>query len=161
MTRLAFSHVAISCQDPDAVERFYSTHFGFKRARVYVPGPDQVVMLKAHGVYLELFHATQPAPAPPAAGAGPEHPGWRHVAFLVDDLTEKLAQMGQEARITLGPVDMSDLVPGMHVCWLADPEGNIVELNQGYRDQEDLPEPALAGGRQGRTVGRSAGGRKV
>jgi glyoxylase I family protein len=147
VSSLVFSHMAISCSDPDAVERFYSKHFGFRRARVYAPGPGQVVMLKAQGVHLELFHATEPALAPPAGGAGTEQPGWRHLAFLVDDLSGKLAEMGGEARITLGPVDMSDLVPGMHVCWLADPEGNVVELNQGYRDQEDLAEPAGAGAR--------------
>ena len=167
MTRLAFSHVAITCQDPEAVERFYGKHFGFKRARVYAPGPGQVVMLKAHGVYLELFPSTQPAPVAPATGAGPEYAGWRHIAFLVDDLDAKLAQMGGDARVSLGPLDMSDLIPGMRVCWLADPEGNIVELNQGYRDQADLvaaaPAPAAsrragANGKPLRRRGQTAGG---
>src|SRR5258708_16866269 len=129
MTSLAFAHVAIACQDRDAVERWYMKHFDFKRARVYAPGPGQVVMLKAHGVYLELFPATQTAPAPPVGGAGPEYPGWRHIAFLVDDLEAKLAQMGDEAKITLGPIDMSDLIPGIHVSGLAHPDASIVHPN--------------------------------
>lgn len=139
MTRLSFSHMALVCQDPIAVERFYTAHFGFRRARVYAPGPDQVVMIQAEGVYLELFPATGAAPAAPVGGAGPEYPGWRHLAFLVDDLDAKLAQMGDAAQLTLGPLDMSGFVPGMRVCWLADPEGNIVELNQGYVDQHNPP----------------------
>ena len=48
--------------------------------------------------------------------------------------------MGNDARITLGPVDMGQFVEGMRVCWIEDPEGNIVELNQGYVDEENPPE---------------------
>jgi glyoxylase I family protein len=136
---MTFSHVAMSCNDPIAVERFYTKHFGFARARVYAPGKDQVVMIKRDNMYLEIFPATKEAPAPPAGGAGPEYPGWRHIAFLIDDLDAKLADMGDEADVTLGPVDMSEFIPGMRVVWLADPEGNIVELNQGYVDEENPP----------------------
>lgn len=139
MALLTFSHVALTCKDPLAVERWYTRHFGFRRARVYLPGKDQVVMIKSGNVYLELFPATKDAPMPPAGGAGPEYPGWRHLAFLVDDLDAKLAEMGADARITLGPLDMGGLIPGMHVVWIADPEGNIVELNQGYVDEENPP----------------------
>jgi glyoxylase I family protein len=35
---------------------------------------------------------------------------------------------------------MSEFIPGMKVCWLADPEGNIYELNQGYKDEENPPQ---------------------
>jgi glyoxylase I family protein len=139
MAVLPFGHVAIACKDPIAVERFYTKHFGFARSRVYAPGPGQVVMLRAGDISLELFSSTQEAPAPPVGGAGPEYPGWRHIAFLVSDLDAKLAEMGADARITLGPVDMSEFIPGMRVAWVADPEGNIVELNQGYRDEEHPP----------------------
>ncbi len=34
---------------------------------------------------------------------------------------------------------MSGLIRGMHVVWVADPEGNIVELNQGYVDETNPP----------------------
>ncbi len=139
MPTQAFHHVAISCKDPIAVERFYTKHFGFTRARVYVPGPGQVVIIKSGTLAIEIFAATADGP-PPVGGAGPEYPGWRHIAFLVDDLDAKLREMGDEAHLTLGPIDMSGLIPGMRVCWLSDPEGNIVELNQGYVD-EDLPPP--------------------
>ena len=136
---MTFSHIAMSCKDPLEVERFYTKHFGFERARVYAPGKDQVVMIKRDNVYLEIFPAPQKAPAPPAGGAGPEYPGWRHIAFLIDDVDAKLAEMGDDAKVTMGPVDMSQFIPGMRVVWMADPEGNIVELNQGYVDEENPP----------------------
>jgi glyoxylase I family protein len=139
MPTLTFSHVALACQDPLAIEQFYVKHFGFSRARVYLPGPDQVVVIKSGAVSLELFPAKEPRSAAPAREDGPWSPGWRHIAFLVDDLDAKLAAIGSEAEITLGPVDMGGFIPGMRVAWIADPEGNIVELNQGYVDEVNPP----------------------
>jgi glyoxylase I family protein len=135
--------VGLSCTDPINIERWYTKHFGFTRGRVYAPGEGQVVMIQAGGVYLELFSSTEERPAPKVEGAGQDYSGFRHFAFLVDDLDAKLAEMGDEARITLGPLDMSEFIPGMRVAWIADPEGNIVELNQGYVD-EDSPPPLPA-----------------
>ena len=133
-----FNHIALNCQDPIAVERWYTKHFGFTRKRVYLPGPGQVVVIGTEGLALELFPAKGDAPRPEKDG--PEVRGYRHFAFLVDDLDAKLQEMGEDAKVTLGPLDMGDFIPGMRVAWIADPEGNIVELNQGYRD-EDSPPP--------------------
>jgi len=57
----------------------------------------------------------------------------------VDNLDAKLAEMGSDARITLGPLDMCQFIAGMRVAWIADPEDNIVELNEGYVDEENPP----------------------
>jgi glyoxylase I family protein len=70
---LHFSHIALACKDPLMTERFYSKHFGFRRARVISLGQEQIVFLKRTGVYLELFQARGEAPLPPAGGAGPEY----------------------------------------------------------------------------------------
>jgi glyoxylase I family protein len=139
MATLPFAHIGLSCKDPLAIERFYTKHFGFQRARVYAPGPGQVVMIKAGALYLELFNTTKDAPVPPPGGAGQEYVGWRHIAFLVDDLDAKLAELGEVAPITLGPLDFGQFVPGMRTAWVADPEGNIIELNQGYVDEANPP----------------------
>ncbi len=136
MATLLFFHVAISCKDPLAVERFYVEHFGFKRARVIPLGAEQVVFLKSGDVYLEIFQAQEDAPVPPVGGAGPKYPSWRHIAFLVDDVDTKLAEMGNDAKITLGPVNFDEIIPGWRTAWVADPEGNIVEISQGYVDEE-------------------------
>jgi glyoxylase I family protein len=132
-------HIGFNCEDPLAIERWYARHFGFERLRVYLPGPDQVVVIGNGGVALELFPATGEAPGPRGENDGPTHPGWRHIAFLVDDLDAKLAEMGEDAKPTLGPVDMSAFIEGMRVVWISDPEGNIVELNQGYTDETNPP----------------------
>jgi glyoxylase I family protein len=139
MASAQFLHVALNCKDPIAIERFYTKHFGFKRGRVYDPGPNQVVVINAGSLSLELFSAVGEAPTWPAGKTGPEYSGLRHLAFRVDDLDAKLAELGNSVKIDLGPLDMSQYIRGMRVAWVADPEGNILELNQGYVDEDNPP----------------------
>jgi glyoxylase I family protein len=140
MTTLVFSHMALSCKDPLVIERFYTQYFGFQRARVVPIAEDQIVFIKSGTIYLELFRASKDAPVAPSGGIGPEYPGWRHLAFTVDNVDARLAEMGKDAIITLGPVNFDDIIQGWRTAWLADPEGNIVEISQGYSDQEHPPQ---------------------
>lgn len=139
MVAARLAHVALACDDPLAVEQWYTDHFGFVRTRVYDPGPEQVVMIRQGELELEIFKADRPRPDGPPTEAGPLYPGWRHIAFVVDDLDATLAGLGPGAPVTLGPLDMSTYIPRMRVAWVADPAGNIVELNQGYVDEVDPP----------------------
>ncbi len=137
-----FSQVALTCQDPIATEKFYSQYFGFKRARVApLPDGDQIVFLKMadSAFYLELFKAKEPSPVPPPTNDGPQYPGVRQLAFKVDSVDAKLAEMGEDAKITLGPLNFDDYIPGWRTVWLADPDGNIVEISEGFVDQDDPP----------------------
>ena len=136
---MVFSHIAITCKDSIAVERFYTKYFGFKRARVIPLGDAQIVFIKSGNVYLEIFETKdgRPVSAPEKDGYG--YVGWRHIAFQVDSVDAKLTEMGKDARITLGPLDFNDFIPGWRTVWVADPEGNIVEISQGYVDQDNPP----------------------
>lgn len=136
---MAVHHMGLVCRDASAVEAFYTRHFRFQRARVVGSGDGQVVFLKSGDFYLELFHASANSPAPASGGAGPEYPGWRHLAFKVDDVDATLAAMGPDARITAGPMSFDDFIPGWRTAWVSDPDGNIVEISQGYVDQQDVP----------------------
>jgi glyoxylase I family protein len=140
---VGFHHVAISCADPNATEHFYSRHFGFERARVIPLGETQIVFLRAGSIYLELFQAEGERPDGSQITAdGPHFPGWRHIAFKVDSVDTKLAEMGDDARITLGPLDFGDFIPGWRTVWVADPNGNIVEISQGFVDEVNPAPPA-------------------
>lgn len=136
---LVFSHVALNCRDPLATERFYTRHFGFRRARVIPLGEEQIVFLKAGSVYLELFQAKGDPPAPELEKDGPGYRGVRHLAFQVDDVAATLAAMGSDAVVTLGPLDFDSFIPGWRTVWVADPDGTIVEISQGYTDQDNPP----------------------
>ena len=136
-----FHHMGVVCADMAATERFYSTHFGFRRARVIpLGGGDEIIFLKSGAVYLELFRAKEANPAPAATGTGPDHPGWRHLAFKVDDVDVTLAAMGADARITAGPMGFDAFITGWKSAWVADPDGNIVEISQGYVDEGNPPQ---------------------
>lgn len=135
MAALTFHHMAIACKNLLTIEQFYAKHFGFQRARVIPVGDTEILFLKSGDCYLELFQAKEDAPVPPAGQDGPWYPGWRHIAFKVDDVDAKLAAMGADAQVTLGPFSFDDFIPGWRTVWVADPEGNIVEISQGYVDQ--------------------------
>ena len=134
-------HLGLVCRDIRAVEDFYTRHLGFSRARAFGSGPDEIVFLKADGFHLELFVATEPSPNAPATGAGPAYPGWRHLAFQVDNVNRTLAAMGDDARVTAGPMSFDAFIPGWRTVWVADPDGNIVEISEGYVDQPNPPVP--------------------
>lgn len=144
MAAMTFSHVALSCRDPLATERFYTQHFGFARARVIPlgdgPDADQIVFLKSGSVYLELFRAEGDSPLGVQTGDGPHTVGVRHIAFQVDDVDATMAAMGDAARVTLGPLDFGAFIPNWKTVWVHDPDGNIVEISQGYVDQENPPQ---------------------
>jgi glyoxylase I family protein len=132
--------MAISCNDPIVTEKFYTRHFGFKRARVIPLGETQIVFIKLGEMYLELFQADEQRPTPQAVADGPHYSAWRHLAFQVDDVDAKLAEIGPKAEITLGPLDFDAFIPGWRTVWIKDPDGNIVEISQGYVDQPDPPQ---------------------
>ncbi|HEY9783033.1 MAG TPA: VOC family protein [Leptolyngbyaceae cyanobacterium] len=142
MTLQIFSQVALTCFDPIATEEFYTKHFGFKRARVApLPDGDRIVFIKMgdSAFYLELFKAKEERTLPPPTNDGPQYPSVRHLAFKVDNVDAKLAQMGADAKITLGPLNFDDYIPGWRTVWIADPDGRIVEISQGFTDQDDPP----------------------
>ncbi|MHC5828004.1 MAG: VOC family protein, partial [Nostoc sp.] len=59
--------------------------------------------------------------------------------FQVDDVDAKLAEIGNDAKVTLGPLNFDSFIPGWRTVWVSDPDGNIVEISQGYVDQENPP----------------------
>lgn len=139
MTAARFHHIGVACADPIATERWYTRHFGFTRARVVPLEKGQIVFIKRGDLYLELFRATEDGTRTPPGGAGPEYPAWKHLAFQVDSVDDVLAGMGADARITLGPADFGAFIPGWKTAWIADPDGNIVEISEGFVDEEHPP----------------------
>jgi glyoxylase I family protein len=140
--KVAFSHIALNCQNMAITEAFYTKTFGFKRTRVFEigenPGDAQIVFLKLGEVYLELFAADGDSRA--HSNDGPSQAGViRHLAFQVDDVEAMLAKL-DNPDVTLGPITFDDFIEGWKTAWLRDPDGNIVEISQGYKD-----DPALIG----------------
>jgi glyoxylase I family protein len=130
----AFHHIALNCRDIDATEAWYSRHFGFVRGRSIPLGDMKIVFIHLGDFYLELFQAGASDPVP-GQGDGPSTAGLiRHLAIKVDDVDAVLAGMGEEAHVTLGPLDFDAFIPGWRTAWVVDPDGVIVEISQGYVD---------------------------
>lgn len=126
-------HLALNCRDRFAQETFYTRHFGFRRARVIMPGqPGEFVMLRLGSLCLELFGA----PGQPADQGGGEQPvGFKHLAFEVADMESTLAGLRADGVVPDRVIDAGENVPGMRICFFRDPEGNILELMQGWHDE--------------------------
>jgi len=138
---MMFHHLSLNCNDLLVIERFYSKHFSFQRARVIdLPDGRQIVFLRGGGVYLELFPAQGERPASPDTNnEGLLYPGVRNFSFQVDNVDAQLAAMGDAARITFGPLSFDAFIPGWRSVWLADPEGNVFQVTQGFTDQDNPP----------------------
>jgi len=136
----SLSHISLTCDDPIAVERYYTKHFGFRRARVVDMGQGaQVVFLRGAGTVLELFHGVRPNPLPPAQDDGYPWSGVRNISFEVDDVDRKIAEMGSDALVTFGPLSFDAVIPGWRSAWLRDPTGNIIQITKGFTDQQNPP----------------------
>src|SRR3954454_17473441 len=119
-------HISLTCGDPIAVERYYTKHFGFHRARVVPIGDAQIVFIRNGDFLLELFQATQENPLKPPKNDGYPWPGVRNFSFEVDDVEAKVREMGDDARVQSGPMSFGDFIPGWRSTWLVDPGGNLI-----------------------------------
>lgn len=140
-----WSHAALNCADLERTEAFYTTHLGFRRVRTVPLEGSQIVFLRSGEVLLELFEVDG-APAR-AAGDGPATPGTvRHLAFQVDSVEEVLGSLPDSVPRTLGPLDFDAFIPGWRTVWVSDPDGVVVEISQGYADEDQPPTTPHNGG---------------
>lgn len=58
----------------------------------------------------------------------------RSAGFHSVDAT--LAALGADAWVTAGPMNFDQFIPGWRTAWIADPDDRIVEITQGFVDQE-------------------------
>ncbi|MCX6635646.1 MAG: VOC family protein [Acidobacteria bacterium] len=134
MIKTSFAHVGLNCRDISITAAFYTKHFGFEVVRVVPLGKARIVFMKSGSARLELFEAKGRAAA--VKGDGPTEPGFRHMAFSVPNVEAKLKEMGKDARVTLGPAYFDAFIKGWGAAWIRDPDGRIVEISQGYKDEK-------------------------
>jgi glyoxylase I family protein len=131
----AFNHIAFRCRDIAKEEAFYTKHFGFKRSRTFNKGtPGEFFMLKLGSIRLELFPPD--AGKPIAAKSADDSHGFLHLAIEVPKLEPVIAALTADGIECGNIIDCSKHIPGLHICFFHDPEGNRVELMQGYKDEE-------------------------
>ena len=131
----AFNHIAFHCRDIFAQEKFYTKHFGFKRSRTFHPSqPNEFFMLKLGTVRLEFFTSGKTGPG----DRGGEQPiGCKHLAFDVPKIEPILEALRADGIEPDPIIDCSKVADGMCIVFFRDPEGNIIELMENYRDETD------------------------
>jgi catechol 2,3-dioxygenase-like lactoylglutathione lyase family enzyme len=84
------------------------------------------------GPTLEIFEYDPSLAHPPTLA---NRPGFAHIAFVVPDVDAARAKMIDEGAAPVGDVVTTQTTDGRRVtwCYVADPEGNIVEL-QAWSD---------------------------
>ena len=114
----AFAHANISVRDLDKARAFYGGLLGLKE----IPRPP----FDNPGVWYEIgdvqIHLSVRDLPPSQEGPGPGRP---HLAFWVDDpetVVGRLRQAGVFVR------DVPENASGYHQLFIADPDGNVVEL---------------------------------
>lgn len=124
-------HIAFNCRDRLASEAFYAKHFGFRSARVFNAGKtDEFVMLRLGATCLELFGTN-------ATGTGGEQAvGFKHLAFEVPKLEPAIAALSADGIAVDRIMELPHLAPGLRICFFKDPDGNILELMEGWQDEE-------------------------
>lgn len=136
----SIQHLAMTCKDAIATERFYTKHMGFKRARVFNPGtPNEFAMIRLGGFCLELFPTNAETAAKGHTGTAI---GFQHLAFEVDDIEKSIASLNADGIATDNIIDCSNVTPGMRIVFFRDPDGNSVELMEGWKDEANPPQLA-------------------
>ncbi len=144
-------HVAVRVSDMERGTAFYRDAFGAEVAippftvegefaEVVAGGPAGVrwrtsLLGLADGAAIELFAFD--APRHPMAPVAMASGNQLHFCLQVEDVPAALARVEAAGGRRLWP-DVADLEPGVQVVYVADPDGNVIELI-------DVDLPALAG----------------
>jgi lactoylglutathione lyase len=126
-------HAGLSVHDLAAATDWYRSAFGYHHEltlRVDAIDLDIVMLIHpGHGDRLELLHRNGSAPGPRHADPGRAAlaQGFGHIAFDVPDLDDAYARvLALGARPVMAPQPSPEA--GVRMAFVADPEGNLVEL---------------------------------
>jgi catechol 2,3-dioxygenase-like lactoylglutathione lyase family enzyme len=124
-------HAGLNVADLDAASAFYARAFGFAvEVRFELPGGIRGAMLDLPaGGRLELFErpGSAPGPAPESPIAALATRGYGHCALSAPDIDAvygRALEAGAAERVSPRPSPE----PGVRFAFVADPEGNLVEL---------------------------------
>lgn len=127
ITILAYEHVGIRVSDRDQAVAFYEK-LGF-RLESDLPEHSALVMAAPSGTRINLiYNATRrPHRSNVLMDEAQKHPGVTHPAFVVPSLEATRRALGELGiAITEGPLQ----VEGRRICFVRDPDGNVVEFDE-------------------------------
>ena len=120
---LGIGHAAYGVADLEVSLRFYVEQLRLEKA-FHLNRPDGslwiVYLYVGDGAFIELF----PEHEAPGTNAG----SYKHLCLRVDDMDRTLDDLKDRGLELLGPASVGS--DGNTQAWLADPDGNLIELMQ-------------------------------
>jgi catechol 2,3-dioxygenase-like lactoylglutathione lyase family enzyme len=125
---LELGHVAFYCEDIGAMERFYSDVLEVKRVRVFNEATeDEFFILGRDNFRIELFKKRGEIRA--------EGSSFKHFAVGIKSMDNLMTLLSQKSVPVDRLIDCSTAGETFKICFVRDPEGNVIEFMEGYRDR--------------------------
>lgn len=125
---LRLSHVALYCDDIGAMERFYTDALALKRVRVFNEGKDDEFFILGRDAFrIELFRKR--------CDIRNDLGSLKHFAVEIPSMDNALALLKEKDISVEKVIDYSNERGVFKVCFVKDPEGNVMEFMEGYRDR--------------------------
>ena len=125
----SIAHTCLGVADLERSTKFYRDALGFACAYDFVNDKGERYGQCLHvgsGTFLELF----------LSGLKPGEQGHRHVCYEVDDIAAAVAELRKRGIEVTEPKLGSDRTLS---AWLADPDGNRIELQEYTPDSKQKP----------------------
>lgn len=139
----AFEYIALSVSGLERQQRFYGEAFGLDtvEAEFDIPaaGVHSVILCGGGGFGIELIHHTGSSarvPEDPLSAAREQT--WTHVALRVAALDEAVRRASAAGGTVVHPPADAQR-PGVRFAFVADPEGNLIELVERAASRGDAP----------------------
>jgi len=125
---LQLSHIALYCNDICAMEKFYSAVLELRRVRLFNEGKDdEFFILGRDNFRIELFKKRN--------DIHNENTSFKHFAIEIQSLDNLIALLNKH-NITIDKIiDYSKENEIFKICFIKDPENNVIEFMEGYHDQ--------------------------
>lgn len=121
--------VGLVTTNRDAMVAFYEGFLGLThQADLDFPGGSMKRYAVGPNVVLKLVGYDQPPSAPATPGGGRAQAGIRYLTLIVADVRDAARQAADAGHPVVEEPTAFPAVPGMGWCFVADPDGNWVEL---------------------------------
>ncbi|MFM9035976.1 MAG: VOC family protein [Mycobacterium sp.] len=121
--------VGLVTTDRDAMVAFYEDLLGLAhQGDLEFPGGSMKRYAVGPNVVLKLVSYDRPPAAPAVPGGGRAQAGIRYITLVVADVRDAARQAGDAGYQVVEPPAAFPAVPGMGWAFVADPDGNWVEL---------------------------------
>jgi catechol 2,3-dioxygenase-like lactoylglutathione lyase family enzyme len=126
---IRLSHIALYCDDIHAMETFYTETLALRRVRVFNEGKDDEFFILGRDAFrIELFKKRYEIRADRAS--------LKHFAVEIPSMDNLIALLNEKRIPVEKLIDYSDEYEVFKVCFVKDPEGNVIEFMEGYRDAQ-------------------------